>query len=122
MEGSSQLANGGGPSIKPDPDLMDVSLAAQSDEDAYEDAGDLDFACANQVVFLTRIPRFLWDNWSKLDAGQELRLGTVRVEGTLDDVKRVRINYSILQSPSDAVMLSILDVDKPTSFFRRCCE
>ena len=63
-----------------------------SDADIYEDAGDLDFARAAQSAYLTRIPKFLWENWSKVEDDEEVILGTVRVEGTATNVKRVRLH------------------------------
>lgn len=76
--------NGQSPVIKQDPDLIGVS-----DEDIYEDTGDLDFTAAEQNIFLTRIPKFLYESWSKLDDDQEITVGTIRVEGSPRDVKRV---------------------------------
>ena len=75
--------------IKSEPDLMTVAPALHTDEDIYEDAGDLDFAASSQNLYLTRIPKMLWENWSQLDDDQEILLGTVRVEGSSDQVNRV---------------------------------
>jgi len=80
-------SNGQGPQIKPDPDSL--ATLPHSDEDIYEDAGDLDFADAEQSVYLTKIPKFLWEIWSKLDDNQEIEIGRVKVEGQPGDVKRV---------------------------------
>ena len=81
------------PQIKPDPESIGASPAAHTDDDIYEDAGDLEFADPNQAGFyLTRIPKFLWESWSKLDDNQEIRVGTVRVEGGMNDVKRVTLS------------------------------
>lgn len=77
--------------IKPDPDSIGNSPAPQTDEDIYEDTGDLDFAGSDQGFYLTRLPKFLWDNWSKLDDNQEIQVGTIRVEGGLNDVKRMSL-------------------------------
>lgn len=79
--------------IKVEPPSAAASPAAQSDDDIYEDAGDLDFSGARQGLFLTRIPKYLWDSWSTLDDEQEIQLGTVRVEGALEDIKRVSCGY-----------------------------
>ena len=76
--------------IKTEPDLIAVAPALQTDEDIYEDAGDLDFAASSQSLYLTRIPKMLWEHWSQLDDDQEILLGTVRMEGSLDQIKRVR--------------------------------
>lgn len=82
------------PYIKQDPDSKDAVLADIDDEDLYEDAGDLDFTAANQNVWLSRIPRSLWEHWSHLsnsggDDDEEIQIGTMRIEGTPNDIKRV---------------------------------
>jgi transcription initiation factor TFIIF subunit beta len=81
---------GSTPFIKPDPDTKESLLDALSDEDIYEDAGDLDFSNAGQSVWLTRIPKALWEHWAHLDDDEEIQIGTVRVEGNPQDIKRVR--------------------------------
>ena len=75
--------------IKAEPSSMELPTAMQIDDDIYEDAGDLDFSAASQGLYLTRIPKMLWESWSQLDDDQEIRLGTVRVEGSLNEIKRV---------------------------------
>ena len=75
--------------IKAEPELIDIPSVMQMDEDIYEDAGDLDFAAASHGLYLTRLPKMLWENWSQLDEDQEIQLGTMRVEGGLNDVNRV---------------------------------
>ncbi len=89
IERDNAFTGGVEPHIKPDPDAQGASPATALEEDIYEDAGDLDFAQAKQPLWLTRIPKFLWDNWSEIDDDQEIQLGTVRVEGNLQDIKRV---------------------------------
>lgn len=82
------------PYIKPDPDNKDAVLADIEDEDLYEDAGDLDFTNAGQSLWLSRIPRSLWEHWSNLDDlddDEEIQVGTVRIEGDSKDIKRVGI-------------------------------
>ena len=81
--------NGQTPQVKPDPESIDASPAAHTDDDLYEDAGDLEFAGADQGLYLTRVPKFLWERWSQLDDNQEVTVGKVRVEGGLENVKRV---------------------------------
>ncbi|KAL2003928.1 hypothetical protein VTN02DRAFT_1624 [Thermoascus thermophilus] len=82
------------PYIKPDPDSKDVSMGGIEDEDIYEDAGDLDFSNAGQNVWLMRIPRQLWEHWSKLDDDEEIQIGTVRVEGQPTDIRRVSLRLN----------------------------
>lgn len=78
------------PMIKVDPDSKESPVGNISDEDIYEDTGDLDFTDANQDVWLMRVPKMLWENWSKLNDDDEIQIGTVRVEGGPTDIKRVR--------------------------------
>ena len=75
--------------IKPDPDSKDAVLAEIEDEDLYEDAGDLDFSAAGQNVWLSRLPRQLWENWAQIDDDEEIEIGTMRIEGQPNDIKRV---------------------------------
>ena len=75
--------------IKPDPDALGASPSALSEDDIYEDAGDLDFAEADQNVFLTRLPKFLWEIWSKLDDEDEIQIGRIRLESQPGEIKRV---------------------------------
>ena len=82
--------------IKPDPDSIGASPSAHTDDDLYEDAGDLEFAGSDQGLYLTRLPKFLWERWSLLDDNQEVTIGTVRVEGGPESIKRVRHSSSTL--------------------------
>lgn len=77
------------PYVKPDPDSKEAAAAALDDDDLYEDAGDLDFSNSAQNLWLSRIPRSLWEHWNKLDEDEEIELGTVRIEGDANDIKRV---------------------------------
>lgn len=82
--------NGQTPHIKPEPDSIGASPAAHTDDDVYEDPGDLEFSGADQGLYLTRLPKFLWERWSQLDDNQEVTIGTVRVEGRPENYKKVR--------------------------------
>lgn len=89
--------NGQTPQMKPDSDSTGASPAAPLDDDLYEDAGDLEFAGADQGLFLTRLPKFLWEHWSQLDDNQEVTIGTVRVEGGPEKFERVHHGPFILR-------------------------
>lgn len=89
VEAGSQYFNGEQVHIKADPDGVEPSISAQSDDDIYEDAGDLDFAATSQGLYLVRVPKFLWENWSKLDDDEEIGLGTIRIEGSVSHIERV---------------------------------
>ncbi|KAI9374373.1 transcription initiation factor IIF, beta subunit-domain-containing protein [Aspergillus egyptiacus] len=82
------------PYIKPDPESKDTVLADVDEEDLYEDAGDLDFTNAGQSLWLSRIPRSLWEHWSKLDDDEEIQIGTIRIEGPPNDIKRVSLRIN----------------------------
>jgi transcription initiation factor TFIIF subunit beta len=60
------------------------------EDDLYEeDAGDLDFSQAQQQLWLSHIPRSLWETWSSINDDEEIEIGTIRVEGTETDPRRV---------------------------------
>jgi transcription initiation factor TFIIF subunit beta len=67
------------PLIKPDPETQGASPAF-SEDDIYEDAGDLEFNTDTnfQTLYLARVPKFLWEAWSKLDDDAEIQIGTIR--------------------------------------------
>ena len=75
--------------IKREP-LDTPSPFADEDEDMYEDAGDLDFSQAQQQLWLSHIPRTLWEKLSKLQDDDEIEIGKIRVEGTESNPSRVR--------------------------------
>ena len=91
LEPAQSTTNGQDLQIKPDPDAFVASPGPQIEEDIFEDAGDLDFSGAEQGLFLAKVPKFLYERWSNLTNDEEIHIGTVRVEGALDDIKRVRL-------------------------------
>lgn len=107
------------PYIKPEADSLGASPAAHTDDDVYEDAGDLEFAGADQGLYLTRIPKFLWERWSQLDDNQEITIGTVRVEGGLEKFKKVR---QLLQRFMQIVSLIMMIPDERVVITRRPTE
>lgn len=73
------------PAIKPEPDAGGSLDVAMSDDDIYEDAGDLEFvdfnpdtnpAAAN--IQLAHVPKYLYNAWSQMSDDEEIRIGTVR--------------------------------------------
>lgn len=69
--------------IKPDPESLG-SPSGLSDEDIYEEAGDLEFNTdpSYQKLYLARVPKYLWEAWSKLDDDAEIQIGTIRQTST----------------------------------------
>ena len=64
------------------------------DDDIYEDAGDLDFALSSHNTYLSRLPIFLWKAWASLKDGEEISLGSMRVESEHGRVQRARLPFS----------------------------
>lgn len=66
--------------IKPDPEGLGASPGAFSEEDIYEDAGDLEFNTnpSFDSLYLAKVPRYMWEAWSKLDDDAEIQIGTIR--------------------------------------------
>ena len=73
-------------------EAMDVDMPspyADDYEDALEEAGDLDYSGANQPMWLSHVPKSLWDTLAKLEDDDEIDLGTISVEGPEDNPTRV---------------------------------
>jgi transcription initiation factor TFIIF subunit beta len=73
------------PAVKPDPDAADGADVGMSDDDLYEDAGDLEFSDFNLAtnpaaadVLLTHVPKYLYSAWADMKDDEEIRIGTVR--------------------------------------------
>ena len=77
------------PNVKPEPGDAAPSPYMDEDDLYEEDAGDLDFSQAQQQLWLSHIPRSLWETWSSLSDDEEIEIGTIRVEGTETDPQRV---------------------------------
>lgn len=76
-------------SVKLEAQSQEEPTSVLSDEDLYEDAGDLDYSGSTQALILTRIPKFLWESWTQLGDDDEIQIGTIRYEGDPEDPKRV---------------------------------
>ena len=78
------------PSSHAKPEFDDGPSPYMDEDDVYEeDAGDLDFTQAEQQIWLSHVPRSLWETWSDLSEDDEVEIGTVRVEGPIDAPSRV---------------------------------
>lgn len=66
--------------IKPDPEGPGASPGAFSEEDIYEDAGDLEFNTDKnfETLYLAKVPKYVWEAWSQLDDDAEIQIGTIR--------------------------------------------
>ena len=74
---------------------IDISTITQQavDDDIYEDTGDLEFELSSHSVYLSRLPKFLWKAWAQMKDGEELSLGTMRVESESGRVQRARLSF-----------------------------
>lgn len=67
--------------VKPDPEGESPAL---EEDDLYEDAGDLEFYDPNGPqgtvgqAYLARVPKEVWEAWSKLPDDAEIEVGTMR--------------------------------------------
>ncbi|KAI9809049.1 MAG: hypothetical protein M1825_002338 [Sarcosagium campestre] len=86
--------------VKPEPDSVGATPSAMSDDDVYEDAGDLDFSNVLDVQ-LMRLPKWLWDQWSKFDDDEQIEIGTVRVEDLEKEQKMSILLHSSVECNKD---------------------
>ncbi|EXJ86212.1 hypothetical protein A1O1_06582 [Capronia coronata CBS 617.96] len=82
--------------IKPEPMDESPSPYMEEDDDIYEDTGDLDFSQAQQPLWLSHVPRTLWEALSKLQDDDEIEIGTIRVEGPESNPSRVSMKLSAI--------------------------
>lgn len=75
--------------IKPEPTDDTPSPYVDDDEDMYEETGDVDFSQAQQQLWLSHIPKSLWEAISNLNDEDEIEIGTIRVEGPESNPSRV---------------------------------
>ncbi|KAF8419468.1 transcription initiation factor IIF, beta subunit-domain-containing protein [Tirmania nivea] len=84
--------------IKPEPcdlppNIKDEGAGATSDDDDYEDAGDLDMTNGKRGLWLVKLPRFLLEQWDKMDEDEEITLGEILVSS--EEKFRLKINPSL---------------------------
>ncbi|KEF56090.1 uncharacterized protein A1O9_07671 [Exophiala aquamarina CBS 119918] len=77
--------------IKPEPADDSPSPYVDDDEDMYEETGDLDFSQAQQQLWLSHVPKSLWEALSTLNDEDEIEIGTIRVEGSESNPSRVSL-------------------------------
>lgn len=82
------------PNIKIEPGDTAPSPYMDEDDLYEEDAGDLDFSQAQQQLWLSHVPRSLWEALSTLREDEEIEIGTIRVEGPDSDPQRVGTCYT----------------------------
>ncbi len=78
--------------FKPDPDAL-ASPASFEDDDIYEDAGDLIFNTDPkfQQLYLSRVPKYVWDAWEKMDDDAEIQIGTIRLTNVPGDNGQLKV-------------------------------
>ncbi|KAH8675885.1 transcription initiation factor IIF, beta subunit-domain-containing protein [Xylariales sp. PMI_506] len=97
------------PGIKPDPEDTKPSPAALSDDDLYEDAGDLEYYDPNipqdpyGTAYLAHIPKYLYEQWAQLGEGEELVIGKVRTWTETDKSGQPKHRMAMLVDPRNPV-------------------
>lgn len=79
----------------------DAASPAASDaymDDADVEDPDLDFKDASLPLWITKLPRHLWESLATVDDDQEIEIGTIRVEGSLDQPQRISLMLNTTQS------------------------
>ena len=76
------------PDLKSEPSEDGTSPFPQQD-DIYEDPGDLDFSAAQQNLWLSHIPRSLWEALAQIEDDDEIEIGILRIEGVAGTNGRV---------------------------------
>lgn len=72
-------------------DTPSPSDVGMEDADLVEEEEDLDFSRAQQPLWLSKLPKYLWETLAKISDNDEIELGTIRVEGTLENPTRVSL-------------------------------
>ena len=68
------------------------------DDDIYEHDNDLDFATAQQNVWLSHVPKSLWESLASFDDDEEIEIGTIRVERKGNVDSRVSVSRPCLHN------------------------
>ncbi|KAL1651352.1 hypothetical protein SLS58_000692 [Diplodia intermedia] len=79
------------PQIKPDPDIKSPSGPGFADvDDMYEDTGELNIPTdfGDRQVWLTRVPKWLWEVLSKAEDDDEIEIGRILEWQEGNDTKR----------------------------------
>jgi hypothetical protein len=79
--------------IKAEPADVDMpSPYMDGDDDELDEGGDLDFGYAQRQLWLTQIPKRLWESLEEVKGqgpDDEIEIGTLRVEGPENNPSRV---------------------------------
>lgn len=72
-------------------DASSPSAASDQFMDDADDDPELDFGDARKDLWLSKLPTFLWAALDEAKDDTEIELGTIRVEGSLDNPERVSL-------------------------------
>jgi transcription initiation factor TFIIF subunit beta len=77
--------------IKSEPADVDMpSPYMDGEDDELDEGGDLDFSYAQRQLWLTQIPKRLWESLEQVGGpDDEIEIGTLRVEGREENPSRV---------------------------------
>ena len=70
-------------------ELTSTASPGFMDEDVDEDTGELNIPSTLRGIWLTWIPRMLWDSWASLSEDEEIQIGLVRVWSPVGTERKV---------------------------------
>jgi transcription initiation factor TFIIF subunit beta len=79
-------------------EMDDVPTIGFVDDDE-EDTGELAFPPSMPTVWLTRVPRFLWQVLAAEKQDEEIQIGTVKHWTAPDGQQKVRVRLALLSPP-----------------------
>jgi transcription initiation factor TFIIF subunit beta len=96
--------------VKPDPgtklepksenqdiDMTSIpSIKPESDDELYEDAGDLDMVEGSKAVWLVKLPSFVAERWNDIDEDEEIVLGVVKVNPNNNEQVRLKSTLEVV--------------------------
>lgn len=88
--------------VKADPDEVMASPGGASDDDLYEDAGDLEFydttnqSDAANSIYLAHVPTDLYEAWAGMDDDEEIQIGTIRQWNEVDKNGNTKMRLAML--------------------------
>ena len=68
---------------------ISIDSAALMNDDEEEDTGELNIPSSLRGIWLTWIPRMLWDSWASLNEDEEIQVGLVRVWSPVGSERKV---------------------------------
>lgn len=75
-------------------DASSPSAASDAYMDDADDDPELNFEEVNRILWISKLPRYLWEALATAADDEEIEIGTIRVEGPFDNPERVSLMLS----------------------------